>query len=367
MILIDLAERGYIPDRLVRLGIRTLLRRRLTCERRSQAAASTDAAVQFAEQLRTSPLAIATDEANLQHYEVPADFFQQMLGPRLKYSACYFADSHTSLADAEEEMLRRSCDHAGIEDGQQILELGCGWGSLTLWLAAHYPKCRITAVSNSASQREFIERRAAAERLSNIHVITADMRTFEIDMTFDRVVSVEMFEHMRNYELLFHKVAGWLKPGGLAFVHVFCHRDRPYLFETEGAANWMGRHFFTGGTMPSEQLFDQFTDDLTIQQQWRINGLHYWRTCEAWLKNVDRNREAILERFSHDLSPQDARRNLQRWRIFLMACAELFRFRQGEEWFVAHYRFQRTEIPREAGPRLRTSRSSASLAGTAGS
>ncbi len=342
MNLIDLAEAGFVPDALIRVGIRRLLGKRRKSASTNGHIDRSDTVASFAARLRRDALAVSTDTANKQHYEVPAEFFEKVLGPRLKYSSCFFATPTASLADAEDEMLRQTCERAEIEDGMRILELGCGWGSLTLWIAERFPSCQITAVSNSASQREFIERRAAERGLTNLRVITADMREFAIDKQFDRVVSVEMFEHMRNYELLFRRVSNWLTPAGKAFVHVFCHRETPYLFETEGAANWMGRHFFTGGMMPSENLFSHFADDLAIQRQWRVSGLHYWQTCEAWLKNLDQNREPILARFRQDMPARDARRNLQRWRMFFMACAELFRYRGGDEWFVGHYLFQHT-------------------------
>ena len=295
----------------------------------------------FVKQLAGSPLAVATNSANTQHYEVPVEFFENVLGPRLKYSSCLFSRPQVSLEEAENAMLWQTCQRAEIENGMSILELGCGWGSLTLWIAERYPDCNITAVSNSASQREFIQCQARSRGFDHVRVITADMRDFETKERFDRVVSVEMFEHMRNYKLLFQRVSNWLTPIGKAFVHVFCHRNTPYLFETEGVSNWMGRHFFTGGTMPSESLFSHFNDNLTIEQQWKVDGLHYWRTCEAWLKNLDQNRTTILTRFRQDLGAHEANRNLQRWRIFFMACGELFRYRGGNEWFVAHYLFQR--------------------------
>ncbi len=337
---IALAEAALIPDPLLRLGIRRLLARRLRELQRAAATRGPSFVADFAAQLRTSPLAVSTDAANAQHYEVPPEFFVHALGPRLKYSACLFPAEQTELDEAEEAMLRLTCERAQIDEAESVLELGCGWGSLTLWLAEQYPGLKVTAVSNSRRQREFIESAAAQRGLGNVRVITADMREFELAETFDRVVSVEMFEHMRNYELLLARVAGWLKPEGRAFVHIFCHRDTPYLFETDGAANWMGRHFFTGGMMPSVDLLAEFDRDLRIEEQWRVGGHHYWRTCEAWLANVDSNREAILARFREDLSPREARRNLQRWRMFFMACGELFRYRGGEEWFVAHYRLR---------------------------
>jgi len=332
-----LAELGIFPDKVIRYGIRRLLAKRL----RGMSVDDPLTTQQFAEQLSCGPLAIATDSANAQHYEVPYEFFQAVLGLRLKYSSCLFSKPEVSLSEAENAMLWLTCQRAEIQDGMSILELGCGWGSLTRWMAERFPSCQITAVSNSDSQREYIESQASQQGLDNVRVITADMRAFDIGETFDRVVSVEMFEHMRNYELLFQRISNWLNPSGKAFVHVFCHKNKPYFFETEGVSNWMGRHFFTGGTMPSESLFSHFNDSLTIEQQWKVNGLHYWRTCEAWLNNLDQNRAAILARFRPDLGAREAKISLQRWRMFFMACAELFRYRGGNEWFVAHYLFER--------------------------
>ena len=345
--LIELAESGLIPDSLIRLGIRRLLARRL-------AGKDSKSFDDFVAELRTSPLAVETEAANRQHYEVPAEFFQAVLGPRLKYSACWFESETATLADAESAMLRETCRRAELADGQRVLELGCGWGSLTLWMAEHYPHSQITALSNSSSQARFIRQRADAAGFSNVRVITSDMRDFDTREQFDRIVSVEMFEHMRNYQLLLSRVSRWLADDGLAFVHIFCHRDRPYLFETDGAANWMGRHFFTGGMMPSEHLFAEFAADLTIQQQWRVGGLHYWRTCEAWLQNLDTHRDLVLACFEKELGTVEAKRLLQRWRMFFLACAELFRYRDGQEWFVSHYLFRQTGQP-ASNPTRRTS------------
>lgn len=337
MNLIGLAESGYLPDHLIRIGIRNLLRQRLRFS--SDRQQSTE---EFAAALCDSPLAIATDAANQQHYEVPAEFFEHVLGPRLKYSCCLIDSLDTSLAQAEEAMLDLTCQRAELRDGQRILELGCGWGSLTLWMAQRFPNSEITAVSNSSSQRQFIEQRARSQQLSNLQVITADMRSFEHLEVYDRVVSVEMFEHMRNYQLLLRRVSNWLHPDGKAFVHIFCHRRTPYLFETAGQSNWMGRHFFTGGMMPSEDLLSKFADDLTITSQHRVNGLHYGRTSEAWLENLDQNHAALQLRFEQDMPRREASRTLQRWRIFFMACSELFRYHDGNEWFVGHYLMTRS-------------------------
>lgn len=337
--LIDFAEKGWLPDPVIRIGIRRLLGKRLT----DSAVSDPNATETLAKELRNSPLAIETDAANTQHYEVPAAFYQTVLGPRLKYSCCSYEEPCNSLAQAEIEMLRLACDRAELADGMQILELGCGWGSLTLYMAEQYPSAFITAVSNSSSQRAYIESQSEQRGLSNVRVITANMRDFEADSKYDRVVSVEMFEHMRNYELLFSRIASWLTDSGKLFVHIFCHRTTPYLFQIEGEDNWMGCHFFTGGTMPSEALFDQFNADLSVTQRWQHNGLHYWRTCKHWLQNLDRSRSSLLKLFGQDHSPREAKIVLQRWRMFFMACAELFRYREGTEWYVSHYLLEQTK------------------------
>lgn len=346
MSLISLAEAGWLPDAVIRLGIRRLLRKRMQQTREERANLN-----RFVENLKQSPLAVHTQAANDQHYETPAEFFEQVLGPRLKYSCCHYDTPEATLPEAEESMLRLTCQRAGLAEGQRILELGCGWGSLTLWMAEQYPGAQVTAVSNSHSQRRFIEARAVTRGLTNLKVLTADMVNFAPPGEYDRIVSVEMFEHMRNYELLFQRVAGWLASGGEAFVHVFCHAEEPYLFESEGKDNWMGRHFFTGGVMPSEDLFDQFSKDLGIVERWRVDGTHYWRTCEHWLQNLDQRLPAIRHGFERTLPPAEARVAVQRWRMFFLACAELFRYEGGMRWFVAHYRFQPVAPlkPRENG------------------
>lgn len=340
MNLIDLAERRWLPDWLIRAGIRQLLDRRINQNGDRQSAAQSKR--DLIAELRESPLALHTETANDQHYEVPAEFFQLVLGPRLKYSCCLFPEAGTSLADAEEEMLRLTCQRAELENGQDVLELGCGWGSLTLWMAENYPGSRITAVSNSQGQREFIENCCRQRGLNNVRVITADMREFATEEKFDRVVSIEMFEHMRNWQLLLERIASWLTPRGKLFVHIFCHRETPYLFQTEGAANWMGRHFFTGGMMPSEDLLSRFAADVTVTRSWRVDGLHYARTCDAWLERTDRYREAVTAIFRPLAGNRRAPVAVQRWRMFFMACAELFKYRGGNEWFVGHYLLEPT-------------------------
>ena len=339
--LIGLAERGFVPDRLLRLGIRRLCAQRL---REESADGTTAAWARFRrvlDELRVSPVAIHTDAANAQHYELPPRFFELCLGKRLKYSSCYFPRGNESLDEAEEAMLTLYGERAQLADGQDILELGCGWGSLTLWMAQHFPQSRITAVSNSRPQREFIERRCRERGFENVRVITQDVNRLQLERGhFDRVVSVEMFEHMRNYETLLGRIASWLKPGGKLFVHIFCHRELMYPFETQGADNWMGRYFFTGGLMPSADTLLWFQRDLAIEQQWRLSGTHYEKTANAWLANQDAHRAQVLDILGVAYG-KDAPRWHQRWRMFWMACAELFGYRGGNEWLVGHYLFAR--------------------------
>ena len=337
---IELAERGWIPDWLVRVGIRRLLTQRLKQQRSRESAINAQSVNAIVDELRHSPLAVNTDDANDQHYEVPAEFFEIVLGPHVKYSCCHYSKSTVTLADAEQEMLALTCERAQIEDGMEILELGCGWGSLTLWMAQQFPNSQITAVSNSNGQRQFIERQCRDRGIECVRIITTDMRDFEIDDRFDRVVSVEMFEHMRNYELLMRRISNWLKPAGKLFVHIFCHRELSYLFETEGTSNWMGRHFFTGGIMPADDLLLKFQDDVTIEERWRENGMNYAHTCEAWLRRLDENRSQVNSIFESLIEKREARIAVQRWRMFFMACAELFKYGDGNEWYVAHYLFK---------------------------
>ena len=331
-----LAERGLLPDGFVRAGIRRLLHHRLAEDVPTDPGARRRAAAEVREAMAQAPVAPASDRANAQHYEVPASFFELCLGPRLKYSSCLWPDGIQTLADAEDAMLRTTCERAGIEDGQEILELGCGWGSLTLWMAERCPTAGITAVSNSASQRDFIHQRARLAGLDNVTVLTRDMNTFHAEGRYDRIVSVEMFEHMRNWQVLLGRVASWLEPDGRLFLHVFCHREVPYLFEDESADDWMARHFFTGGLMPSLALPGQVTPALSVERQWEVSGLHYERTLRAWLAKLDACRGEAEGLFRTEYSDREARRQVERWRLFFLACAELFAYRGGQEWIVGH-------------------------------
>ncbi|MEO6025920.1 MAG: cyclopropane-fatty-acyl-phospholipid synthase family protein [Candidatus Binatia bacterium] len=326
---------------MLRLGIRRVLAARLADESRGGADAQRARLLAWIEECRRGPIAIATAQANAQHYEVPADFFMRVLGKRLKYSSAYWPPGVDSLDAAEEAMLALTCERARLADGQRILELGCGWGSLSLWMAEHYRHAAITAVSNSASQKRFIDDAAAARGYANLTVVTADMNAFDPGTTFDRVVSVEMFEHMRNYELLLQRIAGWLVPDGRLFVHLFSHRTFAYPYLDQGPSDWMARHFFTGGQMPSHDLLLRIGRDLGAVEHWRLNGTHYARTLEAWLVRMDAAHDAIMPLFRTAYGPDAAVRWWHQWRVFFLACAELFAYRGGEEWGVSHYLFER--------------------------
>jgi cyclopropane-fatty-acyl-phospholipid synthase len=324
-----IVDSGRVPAPLLRAGIRAVCALRLRQERR-RPAGYTDALIA---ELRAGDVAIATAAANAQHYEVPAAFFARVLGPRLKYSSCYWPADVEALGAAELAMLELTAARAGLADGQAVLDLGCGWGSLTLWAAARFRNSRFTAISNSRSQGAYIAGQARARGLVNVAVQTADIRTLALAAGgFDRVVSIEMFEHMRNYQVLLRRIAGWLAPGGALFVHVFAHHRHAYPFEDAGASDWMAREFFTGGLMPSTRLLHHFQDDLAITDEWQLAGTHYARTAEAWYANLMAQRAELAALLG-------GRDRIERWRVFFLACAELFGFRGGREWLVAHYRF----------------------------
>lgn len=334
-----LLAKNLLPDPVVRIGIRRLLKQRLA---EIQHPAPAEQVAEFAAALRSMPIAVNTTESKEQHYEVPTAFYQRCLGPRLKYSSCYYDSSADTLMQAEERMLALTCERARIGDGQSILELGCGWGSLTLWMAEKYPQARITGVSHSRTQREHILAEARRRGLGNVEIITCDMNEFNFPAeSVDRVVSVEMFEHMKNWPRLMANIARWLRPGGMFFAHVFTHSKFCYHFEARDESDWMSRYFFTGGMMPAHALFPQFQDDLRLVQDWNVNGTHYAKTAEHWLLNMDAHQAEILPLFVQTYGADQAVKWWGYWRVFYLACAELWAFRGGEEWHVSHYLFRK--------------------------
>jgi len=341
-----LLERGLLPDALVRFGIRRLLRARLLEEHRGSLEAQQRHLMELIARLRQSPIAIHTADANRQHYELPCAFFELVLGRHLKYSSGYYENSADTLDQAEANMLRLTAERARLEDGERILELGCGWGSLSLWMAEHYPRARITAVSNSRTQKRFIDARAAGLGLTNLEVITCDVNqlAFPDGLRFDRVVSVEMFEHMRNYEWLMQSIAGWLRPAGTLFVHLFCHNSYAYPFEVRDESDWMAKYFFTGGIMPSDDLLLYFQRHLSLQDHWQVDGRHYSQTSEHWLENMDLHRDAIEPILAETYGADQVRRWWVYWRVFFMSCAELWGYGGGREWLVSHYLFSKNGL-----------------------
>ena len=342
-LLIKLAEKGLLPDSFIRFGIK-----RLCSERLAKASSFSDEDMEkehaaWIEVLKKSPIALVPEKANEQHYEVPPRLFELVLGNKLKYSSGFWPEGVSSLDQSESAMLDLTSERAGLIDGQDILELGCGWGSLTLYMAEHFPKSKITAVSNSNDQRQFIEERCRQLKLVNVRVITADMNDFEAEGLFDRVVSIEMFEHMRNYEKLLGRVNTWLKKEGKLFVHIFSHQKVAYPFEDNDDADWMAREFFSGGQMPSHRLLMSFPDQMKIEKDWRVSGTHYEKTSLAWLQKMDKNKAEVLELFKKTYGENDAKSWFQRWRIFFMSCEVLFGFGRGSEWGVSHYLFEKPQ------------------------
>ncbi len=341
---IELAERGLLPDSLIRFGIRELDKRRLRLEDRGDIEKQREAQERFIDELRNSPVAVQVHKPKEQHYELPPAFFEKVLGKWMKYSSCYWPQGVDSLDKAEEAMLQLTCERAQLEDGMEILELGSGWGSFSRWMSEKYPNSRVVTVSNSRPQGEFIKARCAALKLDNVEVISADMNDFHPDQTFHRVVSVEMFEHMRNWEKLLARISTWLKSGGKLFLHIFTHKKFAYIFEEEGEDNWLGHYFFTAGLMASHDLLFRFQKNLSVEDHWRLNGMHYKKTADAWLSNLDSRREQILPILAETYGSDQAKRWLQRWRIFFLACSELWGYGNGEEWLVSHYLLKKKTI-----------------------
>ncbi len=344
MSVIELCERGLMPDGLTRYGMRQLIARRLRDEGADDSELASSKRQLILDHLRSSPIAIETDAANAQHYEVPAEFFHQHLGPRLKYSCCLYSTGTETLAQAEELMLAQYAERAGLQDGMRILDLGCGWGSLSLWLAQHFPSSQIVGLSNSHGQREFIEAQARARGFSNLTIVTGnivELQQLPVEADFDRIMSIEMFEHMRNYGLLLARLSGWLKPKGKLFVHIFAHRHLTYFFEDKADDDWMTRYFFTGGIMPSDSLLAHFQDDVVLQRQWWVDGRHYEKTANHWLAGMDATKQQVMPLLVATYGADQAAIWFQRWRMFYMAVAELFGYDQGREWGVGHYLFEK--------------------------
>lgn len=335
----SLLEKNKIPDSLIRIGIRKLLKQRLRDENKGSVEAQQAHLMKLINELKSSPIAINTDEANEQHYEVPTEFYKYCLGKHLKYSSGYWKSGVSDIDTSERDMLELTCQRAELQNGQLVLELGCGWGSLSLYMAAKYPQSAFTVISNSRTQKIYIDEQAKQRGISNLTVLTVNINNFKLDQSFDRVVSVEMFEHMRNYQMLMGLVASALKPEGKLFVHIFTHKEYAYKFEVIDDSDWMSKYFFTGGIMPSDDLLLYFNEQLCIEQHWHVNGTHYSKTSEAWLSNMDQHKKEIMPLFEATYGKSEALKWWVYWRIFFMACAELWGYNQGNEWLVSHYLF----------------------------
>ena len=339
-----IVEKNLVPDLLIRKGIRKLLRQRLVEEDKGDPVKQKEHLLKLVKELKSSPIAIETRAANEQHYEVPTEFYKYCLGKNLKYSSCLYENGTKDLSEAERAMLELTCTRAELKDGMEILELGCGWGSLSLFMASKFPKSKITAVSNSRTQKIYIDNEAKERGIPNLEIITSDINTFSISKKFDRVVSVEMFEHMRNYRELMKRISGWMKDEGRLFVHIFTHKTFAYKFEVRDETDWMSKYFFTGGIMPSDDLLFYFDEDLINEKHWIVNGTHYSNTSEDWLRNMDAHKKEILPLFERTYGKSDALKWFVYWRIFYLACAELWGYNGGNEWFVSHYLFRKKQI-----------------------
>ena len=339
--LIKLAENGTLPDFLIKKGIKNLCNERLKWAELIGPDKLQEHNQDWINQLKESPIALVPEKANEQHYELPPSFFDIVLGENLKYSSGYWPSDKTNFDESEVEMLKITCKRAELEDNLSVLELGCGWGSLTCFMAQKFPNSKITAVSNSKDQKKHIESRCKKMNLTNIEVITCDMNNFDIDKKFDRVVSVEMFEHMRNYGILLKNISKFLKDNGKLFVHIFTHHTMMYPYVDNGAGDWMAREFFSGGQMPSHNLLLNFQEDLKIEKTWKINGTHYSKTSYAWLNKMDKNKKEIIKIFNKTYGEENSKMWFQRWRIFFLSCAVMFGMKKGSEWGVSHYRFKK--------------------------
>lgn len=336
-----LLEKEVVPDFILRKKIRNLLKDRLKEQYQPDQKSLNEQLNALVKELSESPIAVNTTDANEQHYELPTEFFQYVLGPHMKYSCGWWENGVDSFEQSEYEMLKLTCERAELKEGQEVLELGCGWGSLSLFMASHYPTSLFTVVSNSRTQKQYIDAQAKQRVINNLRVITSDMNTFDIDQKFDRVVSVEMFEHMRNYKMLLNRISTWLKAEGKLFVHIFTHHKYAYKFEVKDDSDWMSKYFFTGGIMPSNDLLFYFNEDLVKEKQWLVNGTNYQKTSEEWLKNMDENRDAIILIMNSTYGHDKGMLWFAYWRIFFMSCAELWGYNEGKEWMVSHYLFNK--------------------------
>lgn len=340
---IKLLEKNLLPDFIIRQGIRHLLKKRLQDLAKQSSGDVKTWEDNWVKTLKNSPIAVETEAANEQHYEVPDELYTLCLGPRLKYSSAYYLNPTSTLAEAEDTMIELYCQRAQLSDGQRLLDLGCGWGSLSLTLAAKYPNSQITGFSNSNGQRKFILQQAKNRGIHNLNILTGNIITHEFSEKFDRILSVEMFEHMRNYELLLKKVSHWLNEEGKLFVHIFCHKEYSYPFEVKDDSDWMSKYFFTGGQMPAANLLPKFQEHLSLLNQWTVSGVHYQKTSEDWLINIDRHKNQVLALFRKTMPSSEALKWFQYWRVFFMSCAELFGYNQGREWFVSHYLWEKRQ------------------------
>ncbi|KAK2980114.1 hypothetical protein RJ640_019537 [Escallonia rubra] len=334
-------ERNLLPDAVVRRLTRLLLASRLRSGYKPSAELQLSDLLRFVHSLKEMPIAIKTDDAKAQHYELPTSFFKLVLGKNLKYSCCYFNDKTSTLEDAEDAMLKMYCEKLQIRDGQTVLDVGCGWGSLCLYIAQRYSNCKITGICNSMTQKAHVEEQCLNLQLKNVEVIVADISTFEMEASYDRIFSIEMFEHMKNYKELLKKISRWMKPDSLLFVHHFCHKAFAYHFEDVNEDDWITRYFFSGGTMASANLLLYFQDDVSVVDHWLVNGKHYAQTSEEWLKRMDKNFSSIKPLFESTYGKDSAVKWTVYWRTFFISVAELFGYNDGEEWMVAHFLFKK--------------------------